>query len=106
MKKRIVKKYARELYEIMGMIDAVEKIGPYNNIWYDYVDVKGAKVVSGKRLRVLCRPEVIAYFSRHEGINLIIDADIRPACTYKLYSDHNYCCGSGDDVEVTVWRNY
>lgn len=107
MKKTTIKKYARELYNSMGIIGKVEKVGQYNNVWYDWTDIKGAKDISGKRLRKLCRPEVIAYFNAHEGVKLIIDGGFfSRARTYKIYADHNYCCGSGEDVEIAISRKY
>lgn len=102
MKKKVVKKYARELYNVLGIFEVVDGSGN----WVDTIEIKAEKEVSGKRLRQLCRPEVIKYFSRHEGIKLHIDAKFNVHRMYQLYADHDYRCGSGDDVDVQVSRKY
>lgn len=100
MKMKVIKKYSRELYEIIGIWEVVDEFGG----WTDTIEVKPAKEVSGKRLRQLCRPEVIKYFNWHEGIKLHMDAKFNVRRMYKLYADHNYRCGSDDDVDVFVSR--
>lgn len=102
MDKKVVKKYARELYESIGIFEVVDECG----YWTDSIRIKAEKEVSGKRLRQLCRPEVIKYFNRHEGIVLHIDAKFNVHRMYNLYVDHNYRCGSGDDVDVQVSRKW
>ena len=100
MDKKVMKKYARELYEIMGIWEVVDEFGG----WTDTAEVKSAKKVSGKRLRQLCRPEVIKSFTWHEGIKLHIDAKFNVHRMYRLYTDNNYRCGSDDDVDVWISR--
>ena len=102
MKKRIVKKYARELYESIGIFEVVDECG----YWIDTIRIKAEKEVSGKRLRQLCRPEVIKYFNRHEGITMHINAKFNVHRMYQLYADHDYHCGSGEDVDIQVSRKY
>ncbi len=102
MDKKVVKKYARELYEIMGIWETVDEFDG----WVDTVEIKAAKEISGKRLRQLFRPEVIKYFNQHEGIKLHADAKFNVSRKYQLYADHNYRCGSGDDVDLWISRKY
>lgn len=105
MDKKVIKKYARELYEIIGIWEAIDEFDEFGG-WVDTIEVKSAKEVSGKRLRQLCRPEVIKYFNQHEGVKLHMDAKFNVHRMYQLYIDHNYRCGSNDDVDVWVTRKY
>ena len=104
MKKKVIKKYARELYEIMGIWETVDGFDG----WVDTIEIKAAALTTGKRLRQLFRPEVFKYFNYHEGIKLHADAytKFNVSRKYQIYADHNYRCGSGDDVELWISRKY
>lgn len=100
MDRKTMKKHARELYEIMGIWETINEFGG----WVDTAEIKAATITTGKRLRQLFRPEVVAYFNQHEGVKLHADAKFNANRKYQLYADHNYRCGSGDDVDLWISR--
>ena len=100
MKKSVVKKYAKELYKSMILwATSTDEDG----INLDTM-VKPGKVVKGKRMRQLTRPEVIKYFAEHEGIDFDIPGLKFNANRKYIISADNYVCNSDDYVGMFVYR--